>query len=225
VTDTWPTLTIGEFEHVAVGPLGVLLRVSGTWAGPDPGPERRPALGADLGGDLEVFEPLPAPSDPPGVLRAAYSVPATLITAAARFWLDLGDGVTVDLLSPTAGSARRAVADGEPTADDSDQVETISAAFTGVGGRAAALQAENEKLSATLDELEIWRGELERRLADTTTELAEMRAGLAQARAAAEMEALVARAEAEALEQAAHELIEAANCAARARAEGSSTPR
>jgi hypothetical protein len=207
----WPTLTIGEFEHVAVGSSGVLLRVSGTWAGPDPGPERRPPLGADHGSDPEVFEPLPAPPDPPGVLRAAYSVPAALIAAPARFWLDLGGGVTMDLLPPTPGIARRPAADGQPTADDSDHLETISAALTEARERAAELQAENEKLSATLEELEIWRGELERRLADTTTELAEMRAGLAEARATAEMEALVARAESEALEQAAHELIEAAD--------------
>jgi hypothetical protein len=211
VTDTWPALTIGEFEHVDVGPSGLLLRVSGTWAGPDPDPGRRPALGADHGGDPELFAPLPAPPDPPGVLRAAYSVPAALIAAPARFWLDLGGGVTMDLLPPTPGIARRPAADGQPTADDSDHLETISAALTEARERAAELQAENEKLSATLEELEIWRGELERRLAGTTTELAEMRAGLAEARATAEMEALVARAEAEALEQAAHELIEAAD--------------
>ena len=56
----------------------------------------------------------------------------------------------------------------------------------------------------------MWRGELERRLADTTTELAGTRARLAQAHASAEMDALVARAEADALEQAARELIDAA---------------
>lgn len=210
MSDRWPSLTVGEFEHVAVGPSGLLLRVSGTWAGPDPGPKRRPALGADHGSDPQVFEPLPAPPDLPGVLRAAYSVPASLITTPARFWLDLGDGVTVDLLPPTPGSTRRAAADGAPTADGSDQLDAVSVTPTEASQRAAELQAENQRLSAMLQELEIWRGELERRLADTTTELAECKTRLAEAHAAAEMEALVARAEADALERAAHELIEAA---------------
>jgi hypothetical protein len=42
--------------------------------------------------------------------------------------------------------------------------------------RAAAAQAEYEKSQATLRDLEIWRGELERRLADVTTELGAMKA-------------------------------------------------
>lgn len=210
VTDAWPSLTIGEFEHVPAGSDGVLLRVSGRLPAAGANPERRPGLLADGGRGVERFEALPAPTDVAGVLRAAYAVPATLIAGNARFWLDPGDGSTVRLPAPTPGIARRAAAGG-PAPDASERLDTLSAALTEARGRTAGLRAENEKLSATLEELEIWRGELERRLSDTTTELAETRARLAEARAAAEMEALVARAEAAALEQAAHELIEAAD--------------
>jgi chromosome segregation ATPase len=45
--------------------------------------------------------------------------------------------------------------------------------------RAAKAEAAKEQLAATLDELETWRGELERRLAATTTELAEATAARA----------------------------------------------
>ena len=67
------------------------------------------------------------------------------------------------------------------------------------------LTAENERLSSTLAELEMWRGELERRLTETTDQLADARARLS----AAELEALSLRAEAEASQQAARELAQA----------------
>jgi chromosome segregation ATPase len=134
-----------------------------------------------------------------------------VISAGARFWLELADGEIVELGSPAPGAARRPAPEGEREGSQPDQVATLTEALTEARDRATQLQGENETTTATLEELEIWRGELERRLADTTTELAETRARLADAHAAAEMEALVARAEADALEQAARELTEAAD--------------
>jgi hypothetical protein len=42
--------------------------------------------------------------------------------------------------------------------------------------RATAAEAANERTTSTLDELQVWRAELERRLAETTTELGALRA-------------------------------------------------
>ncbi|HEX3690625.1 MAG TPA: hypothetical protein VHV28_13060 [Solirubrobacteraceae bacterium] len=224
MTDAWDSLAIGEFEHVAVGPSVVLLRVNGRSSRPRPSPEWRPTLIADHGSGPKRFEALPSPPDAEGVLRAAYSVPSALIAADARFWLELQEGETVELEAPAPGTPRRVAGDGaapaedpeaavegsEPPAEGSDQLTSLSTELADARDRAAQLQGANETMTSTLEELEIWRGELERRLADTTTELAETRARLAEAHAAAEMEALVARAEADALEQAARELTEAA---------------
>ena len=210
MTDASESIVIGEFEHVAVGSSVVLLRVSGRSSRPRPALDWRPTLVADHGSGPERFAALPSPPDAEGVVRAAYSVPAALVGAGARFWLELDDGQTVELGDPMPGAARRPAPEPEPEAPEPDQVATLTAALTETRDRATQLQGKNETMTATLEELEIWRGELERRLADTTTELAETRARLAQAQAAAEMEALVARAEADALEQAARELTEAA---------------
>jgi hypothetical protein len=216
VRDESESLAIGEFEHVTVGPSMMLLRISGRLSRPRPAPEWRPILAADRGLGPQRFVALPSPPDAEDVLRAAYSVPTEVVEAEdARFWLELHDGEIVELGAPVPGTPRRAVSVGAPEPDHDDAVEgaeqlaTLSAALAEARERATSLQAENETLSATLEELEIWRGELERRLADTTTELAETRGRLAQAQAAAEMDALVARAEADALEQAARELIDA----------------
>jgi hypothetical protein len=209
VTDGWQSLTIGDFEHVAVSPSVVLLRVNGRSPQPRPYPDWRPTLVAEHALGPQRFIALPSPPDAEGVLRAAYSVPATLMSTDARFWLELPDGETVELGAPAPGTPRLAERD-TGAGVDADQLATLSDALAEARDRATQLQGENETLSATLEELEIWRGELERRLADTTTELAQTRGGLAQAHATAERDALVARAEADALEQAARELIDAA---------------
>ncbi len=203
-------LTITEFEHVAVGSSVMLLRVNGRSSHPRSAPDWRPALVAHTGDGSQRFPALPSPPDAEGVLRAAYSVPAALVAAGTRFRLELDDGDTVELGTPTAGAARRAAPSSERADADPDQVATLTAALGEARERATQLQGENETMTATLEELEIWRGELERRLAETTTELADTRARLAEAHAAAQMEALVARAEADALEQAARELSQAA---------------
>ena len=224
MTDGRHSLAIGEFEHVAVSPSVMLLRVNGRSSLPRPSPDWRPTLLADHGSGHERFAALPSPPDAEGVLRAAYSVPVDLVTGDARFWLEFHDGELVELGPPAPGTPRRPAPDapraretdtstdedGSGVGGDTDQLTTLSATLAEARDRATRLQDENETLSGTLEELEIWRGELERRLADTTTELAETRARLAQAHATAEMDALVARAEADALEQAAHELIDAA---------------
>jgi hypothetical protein len=187
VTPATEPLTIAEFEHVAAGPSVTLLRVRATGHSAGQAADGRPELLAEHAAGLERFTALPSPPDPPGVLRAAYSVPLTLVTTETTFTLALTDGTAVALPVPSAGAARRAAAPhgGEPP------------------------PADEATLSARLAELEIWTGELERRLTDATDQLADARARLA----AAELDALSVRAEAEAVQQAARELA-----AARARA-------
>jgi hypothetical protein len=210
VTDASQSIVIGEFEHVAVGSSVVLLRVSGRSSQPRPAADWRPTLVADHGSGPERFAALPSPPDAEGVLRAAYSVPAALVGAGTRFWLEFDDRDPVELPAPAPGAARRPGPEGAHADPAPDQVAILTAALAEARERATQLQSENETMTATLEELEIWRGELERRLADTTTELADTRARLAQAQALAQLEALVARAEADALEQAARELTQAA---------------
>ena len=189
MTDKSDALKIAEFEHVAAGPSVTLLRVVG-WVPPGvEEPELRPALVAEHPGGLDRFEPLPSPTDPAGVVRTAYSVPAALLSPETTFRLELASGSLIELPAPVPGTAR------PPTAAADDRVRHLA--------------AENERLSSTLAELEIWRGELERRLTETTDQLADARARMS----AAELEALSLRAEAEASQQAARELAQATSVA------------
>ncbi len=185
MTDESDALKIAEFEHVAAGPSVTLLRVAGRVPPGVQQPQPRPALMAKHRAGLDRFDPLPSPPDPAGVVRAAYSVPATLIAPATTFRLELASGSLIELPAPVAGVAR------PPTAAADERVRHLA--------------AENERLSSTLAELEIWRGELERRLTETTDQLADARARLS----AAELEALSLRAQAEASQQAARELGQA----------------
>ena len=192
MTDDRDSLTIAEFEHVAAGPSVTLLRVRAALSGAARTPERRPELVAEHAGGLDRFEPLPSPPDPPGVLRAAYSVPAALVAPETSFTLELDGGAVVALPVPTAGPARR------PEATDP----------SGAAQRPEATQSaegDPEASAARLAELEIWTGELERRLTDATDQLADARARLVEA----ELDALSARAEAQAHQRAARELAEA----------------
>ncbi|MGZ4167150.1 MAG: hypothetical protein ACXVFO_10935 [Solirubrobacteraceae bacterium] len=205
MTDAAESLKIAEFEHVAAGPAVMLLRVRAGVPAAGQGPDQRPQLVAEHDGGLQRFAALPSPPDPPGVLRAAYSVPPTLIAPETTFTLELGDGTLVALPAPTAGTARRPAAPlpaegGGPAAPLPADVGSPTAPLPSGGP-----EAEDAELSARLAELEIWSGELERRLADTTDQLADARARLATA----ELDALSTRAEAEALQQAARELAEA----------------
>ncbi|MFL5860292.1 MAG: hypothetical protein ACJ780_05875 [Solirubrobacteraceae bacterium] len=216
MTDRFEALRIAEFEHVAAGSSLTLLRVSGKLPPTGNASAQRPALVAAYRGELQRFEALPSPPDPPGVVRAAYSVPAALVAPDTSYTLELGDGANVTLPTPAPGTARRSgpapvLARGRDTTgvhtrrDGAEEVAALSAALAEAREHARRLEDENERLSATLAELDVWRGELERRLADTTDQLAEARSRLA----AAEVEALSTRAEAAATAQAARELAEA----------------
>ncbi|HZE05206.1 MAG TPA: hypothetical protein VE127_08285, partial [Solirubrobacteraceae bacterium] len=162
MTDPWRSAKITHFEHVPAAAAAVaLLRIEAKgswWRSGDP--TAPPVLLADDGERVGRFAPLPASPDDRGMLRIAYSVPAETIAPQTVFSLRLADGSVLSLPRPTAGT---------PRVD-----ETRPAAAPGPPAPAPAaeeLRQENERLRATVDELEVWRGELERRLAATTTEL------------------------------------------------------
>ena len=92
-----------------------------------------------------------------------------------------------------------------------DELSRQAAAFDGVAvkarERAAVAAAANEKTTATLQELQIWRGELERRLAETTSELGAARA----ARDTDERELMRLRATLAEIDRRSHDASPAAN--------------
>jgi hypothetical protein len=182
---------VRQFEQVMAAPSMALLRVTGTSPhGPDARAER-PALLADDGEDVSRFPALPSPPDAFGVLRAAYSVPAAVVTPQTVFSLELAGGYTIALPSPTPRpAAERSAPDAaaglrEELADANRRAEEALLETAAARDQNEDLERRNSELGdslreqrATLDELEIWRGELERRLASMSTELGDATARL-----------------------------------------------
>jgi hypothetical protein len=352
VSNAWASVRIKKFQQVAAGPSIALLRVTGKPSKHKANSMPRPTLLADDGQVVLRFAALPSPPDERGVLRAAYSVPESVITSETVFSLELKNGHAVSLPAPTVGAAkvdpeeitvaaapdhegdagrrrevdklaelssalaeaeRAAIAHSVGRADAERAAERLRAEADALAARVAELEAaagrvshaepsgamtemaerieELEALRAHADarlaqvqreagervadvlrqseervasaqarveqaeaqiaksaaafaELDTWRGELERRMADTTTELAAARARIledeqtierltaglppagtrapqtpdpptpAPAPTAAELEELSHRAEAQAAETAARELADAAGRAA-----------
>jgi hypothetical protein len=188
VSDAWQSIKIRQFEHVGTGSDTSLLRVSGKspWRRAT---STRPLLRVDRHGDAHRFAALPAPDDPRGSLRAAYSIPSGFVTADSKFWLEHADGSLTQLPPPVAGAGRSGA---DPAADADDPTETpeslhhdaqrgelpeierrsdLLTKLAEQSGELARAERENEELRDTIRELEIWRGELERRLAAISSEL------------------------------------------------------
>ncbi len=111
MSDAWRLSTIESFEQVAVAPSTALLRVSarsahreGDGTGEGDGP--RPVLVADDGHTVDHFAAIPAPADRDDLLRAAYSVPESVVTPETVFSLEFADGFVIALPEPTPGPAR-----------------------------------------------------------------------------------------------------------------------
>jgi hypothetical protein len=249
VSDAWRSLKIKQFEQVAAGPDVALLRVTGKTARRrEATPNERPALVADDGQTVTRFAALSSPPDDRGVLRAAYSVPAAVVRPETVFSLELTDGHVIALPAPAARAGGGAAppppppVPASPPAPDPRAAEALHQELADANRRAEdalldaaaardqrdALEHRNAELQealrdrqAALDELEVWRGELERRLASMSTELGDATARLRAAEeelvelrvplpeAAANLDELRQRAAAEASEVAARELAEA----------------
>jgi hypothetical protein len=100
------------FEQVRAAPETDLLRVAVQVTGED-GPRSRPTLLLEDGKRTQRRLPIQAPPDIDGVVRAAYAVSSTRLTADTQFALEFEDGTIVDLPAPVAGQARSA---GRPAA-------------------------------------------------------------------------------------------------------------
>lgn len=183
MADAWKSIKVAKFEHVRMSPSVALLRVSGkpTRRHSRSGP--RPVLVADDGHKISRFAALPSPVDERKVLRAAYSVGSDLIEPTTTFSLELSGGGVLPLAAPSPGAARILR---EPDAEPPSGLDGSTDPSSGSGERRSDLPFKLTELSARVaeaeqarDELETWRGELERRLTDTTDELSAAKAARA----------------------------------------------
>jgi chromosome segregation ATPase len=112
VTDRSQSVEVKAFEHVLVAPGTALLRVLAVRSRRRNSPTR-PNLVVKDEQSTHRFAPLPAPGDPRGVLRVAYSVPVELLEHQATFTLEFQGGAAVTLPEPTAGSIRPPAGSGQ----------------------------------------------------------------------------------------------------------------
>ena len=123
MTDRSQSVETKVFEHVLAAPGTALLRVLATI------PRRRssasrPNLVIKDQQSTQRFAPLPAPDDPRGILRVAYSVPVELLERAVTFGLEFQSGGPVMVPQPTAGSMRLPAC---PAQQDPGQSGTVAA--------------------------------------------------------------------------------------------------
>src|SRR5689334_3280707 len=98
---TDPTaIELTEFEQVEAAPGTALLRIAARAAG-GISPAERPTLVVNDGQEVHRLAALPAPPNPNGLLRAAFSAPAALLGAQSSFSLELSNRAVVDLPAPT----------------------------------------------------------------------------------------------------------------------------
>ena len=90
LADVLSSFELIEFEQFEATPGTALLRVSAR--APAGALGGLPKLVIGDGKRRHRFPPLPAPPDAGGLLRAAFSAPAELISARATFSLELPDG-------------------------------------------------------------------------------------------------------------------------------------
>jgi hypothetical protein len=223
---------IEQFEYLMAGSSLAMLRVRGRPTRRRSTAEQRPTLVADDGLSVQRFSAIPSPPDERGVLRAAYSVPGVLITSQTRFSLQVADGSEMELPEPSPTprtgqpvaervleptDAQRMVAEHQAARVIAEEAaERARAQSLVLSQRVADMErgqaeSQSQTSASTLDELETWRGELERRLTATTSELGsantrlrenedeirQLRGDLAEAEARAEL----ARAQIEVLER------------------------
>jgi hypothetical protein len=178
MTDAWESITVQRFDEVIAGGTTSLLRLSAKAARRRTA-THRPGLVVGNGSDPRRFPALPAPQDPRGTLRAAYSVPSHLVGSETRFWIERRDGSLTELPQPTRDPTRRGDSGAAAVASRTRLVSTAAESEQArrlAEGRLAQAEETNERMAAALQELEMWRAELERCLAATTTELATVKA-------------------------------------------------
>jgi len=184
------SIVLENFERIEATPETALLRIAGHVSGH--GSLEPPAL---LIGESRPrrLVPLPAPPNPPGVLRAAYRAPRTVLEGESAFALELGEGVVVDLPSPRLARLRREPPPG-PTLDEKrvtglerelqserDQRLRVEQRADELGSEVGGLHAElrdtqlhlgeaHDDVAATAGNLERVKAQLEQRLGEEASE-------------------------------------------------------
>jgi hypothetical protein len=106
VAEAWRYADITGFEYVSVGGKTALLRLSAAPSADGGVDGARPMLVADDGESVFRYVAIPAPADVGDQLRAAYSVPASLLTPDTVFSLEFDDDYVISLPEPVSGAGR-----------------------------------------------------------------------------------------------------------------------
>lgn len=165
-------MRVEEFERVEAARGPALLRLRASTEDSDPSATRGSLLIED-GTRLERLGPLPAPPDPIGIVRLAFSAPTEILGDRARYTLELPDGSRLELPPPHHRRASAASVQGD--------------------GEARPLDPEQARLSM----LESRARELERELAEARASAASLAAAAEEAETRALTLEEVVRAEAE----------------------------
>lgn len=159
MSSAWASATIEEFEQVSLENGTELFRVRARGRlGDDPEP--RPLLACGTPEHSRTYEPLSSGGDRRGLLRLAYAVPTGLVSPAARFALDLGEGNRIDLPAPTPGRSRADARKGR-RADDALRraleatPDSAPARDEGPAHRIRELEQERERLQQRVAELTV----------------------------------------------------------------------
>lgn len=170
--DASSTIELEEFELIEAAPDTALLRVS---ARATPQQVGQPLhLIVERAEDLHRLTPLPAPPDPSGMLRIAFTAPLAIV-ADARFALELPDGSTASLPAPHRARQIIPRQEADPTPE------------------AVAVEQEQQRLRARLLEAEAARQSEHTELLALQETAAEMAAQLDEAETRVEALADVVR--------------------------------
>ena len=160
MTDASSSIELEEFEQIEAAPGRALLRVAlRSFGGSEVAGS--PTLVIDAGGRAHRLAPLPAPADPVGLLRAAFSAPVRLLEPGARFSLELSDGSVLDLPTPSVRSRRAA-----RRAEQTELRGRLRALEERLDGLVAELAEARSARASAEEAVAQLRAELERRTAE-----------------------------------------------------------
>ena len=178
-----------EFERVDAAPGTALLRVAARRTS-ETSPDERPTLVVDDGQRVHRLAPVPAPADPVGLLRAAFSAPAALLGSHAFYSLEFSNRAVVALPAPARRKARGDEPAHAEAAEQRQRLEETERHLTAAIARTAELNAAIDAANAALAEaierataMEAERNEARNLAASLTAEVDEAEArveGLAE---------------------------------------------
>ncbi len=145
------SIELEEFELVQAAPGTALLRVAARAPAATP---REPTLLVRDDGQVHRVRPLPAPPDPEGWLRAAYSLRMEVLDRGPVFALELWPGAILELPDPLERGGRVFAYRSAALSPDTEMLIELEAAVIEANQTAVALQSEAEQLAARVREAE-----------------------------------------------------------------------